>query len=426
MLPFWARSDMAIRSVEDVAAYRMCIGCGACAAMCPEENIELVDLEHDGIRPFKKNQQCQNCVKCVDVCPGYTLEHTQPGAGIDQRLRKTWGPVREIWEGYAADKDLRYHGSSGAAASALALFGLKSGTARGVVHIGPDPDTPWKSRTEVAHGFKELLNRTGSRYAPASPCDALRTVRESDEPVVFIGKPCDVAAVRRAQQMDPVLSERIVCLVSIFCAGTPSTNGTRELLRTLDVQPEHVKAFRFRGRGWPGHVAIQKRGERGLTDMISYKDSWHMLQRFRPLRCHLCPDGTGEFADIACGDPWYHEVTGEDPGRSLVIARTKTGQEYLRRAHEAGFIRLQKSGAYALTGSQPNLAQKRGALWGRLSSLSLLGIPTPRYKGFSLFGNWLGLDMAQKLRSVIGTLRRGLQRKYYRKRDLHEEKKLQD
>lgn len=413
---------MALRNVEDIAAYRLCIGCGACAAVCPENNLELIDIEDDGIRPFKRVDDCKDCARCVEVCPGYRLEHCDPEAGTDKDLRGTWGPIREIWEGHASDDDLRFCGSSGGAASALAWFGLKSGRAQSVYHVGPDTHVPWKNATVRATTYKELLSRTGSRYAPASPCEALRNIRDHDEKVVFVGKPCDVAGVRRAQKLDPELSEKIVCVISIFCAGTPSTAGTLSLLDTIGEAPENLDEFRFRGRGWPGYVAVRKRGRKNLEEKVSYKDSWHLLQKFRPLRCHLCPDGTGEFADIACGDPWYREVTEGDPGRSLVIARTVRGSEYLAAAREQGLMTLERSGAYALTGSQSSLAGKRASLWGRLLALRLLGMPIPRFAGFHLFKGWLGSALQQKTRSIFGTLRRGLQRGYYKKRNLREER----
>ena len=41
-----------IRNVQDVAAWRLCLGCGACFGVCSEGGIRLVDVEDDGIRPF--------------------------------------------------------------------------------------------------------------------------------------------------------------------------------------------------------------------------------------------------------------------------------------------------------------------------------------------------------------------------------------
>jgi hypothetical protein len=41
-------------------------------------------------------------------------------------------------------------------------------------------------------------------------------------------------------------------------------------------------------------------------------------------------------------------------------------------------------------------------------------IPTPRLKGFLLFKNWLALPVKEKARSIFGTVRRIVKRKYYK------------
>ena len=52
----------------------------------------------------------------------------------------------------------------------------------------------------------ELLAATGSRYAPASPCDGLKMIEDAPGPCVFIGKPCDVEGLRLSQAARPTLS----------------------------------------------------------------------------------------------------------------------------------------------------------------------------------------------------------------------------
>ncbi|MCZ9335713.1 Coenzyme F420 hydrogenase/dehydrogenase, beta subunit C-terminal domain, partial [Klebsiella pneumoniae] len=85
---------------------------------------------------------------------------------------------------------------------------------------------------------------SGSRYAPASPGEALKWVAMSTEKYLFIGKPCDVAAVRQMQQHNPRLKENIPYIVSFMCAGTPSLQGTEQVLDKLEVKRSDVTAFR--------------------------------------------------------------------------------------------------------------------------------------------------------------------------------------
>ncbi|MEW6681771.1 MAG: Coenzyme F420 hydrogenase/dehydrogenase, beta subunit C-terminal domain [Nitrospirota bacterium] len=325
----------------------------------------------------------------------------------------------EVWEGYAADPEVRFNGSSGGLASALALYCIEKAGMHGLLHIGQDDSAPLRNKTFFSTSRKEIVARTGSRYAPASPCDGLATIAGVPGPSAFIGKPCDVAAVRMAQSLRSELAEKIGVTIGFFCAGTPSTQGTMDLIRSLGIAPDTVEEIRYRGRGWPGRFSVKLKGEQQPREVMRYMDSWGFLQKYRPYRCHLCPDGTGEFADLACGDPWYRNIKEGEQGHSLVLVRTERGRETLRGAMDAGYVILKPADPSILEASQINLLHKRGAVWGRVLAMRMFGIPTPRFEGFSLFRNWLRLSFKDKARSVLGTARRIILRGYFRPQRVH-------
>jgi coenzyme F420 hydrogenase subunit beta len=140
--------------------------------------------------------------------------------------------VLEVWEGYATDKEIRYLGSSGGIATALSLFALERLGSPGVLHIGSKPGHPLDNGPFVSRHREELLVRTGSRYAPAAPCSGLGTIDRDGEASVFVGKPCDVVALRKWQALGDGRARSIHLAVSIFCAGTPSTEGTKRSWRS--------------------------------------------------------------------------------------------------------------------------------------------------------------------------------------------------
>jgi coenzyme F420 hydrogenase subunit beta len=332
-------------------------------------------------------------------------------------LTTSWGPILEIWEGYAADPEVRYSGSSGGLSSALALYCIEKGGMHGLLHIGPDDNVPLTNKTFFSTSRKEIVARTGSRYAPASPCDGLGKIAAAPGPSVFIGKPCDVTAVRLAESLKTELAGKIGVTIGFFCAGTPSTQGTLDLIKTLGLDPDTVEEIRYRGRGWPGKFSVKIKGEPQPREVATYMDSWGFLQKYRPYRCHLCPDGTGEFADLACGDPWYRRVEEGEQGHSLVLVRTERGREILRGAIAAGYVVLKQADPSILEVSQRNLLQKRRAIWGRLLAMKMFGIPTPKLRGFSLFKNWRRLSLKDKARSILGTARRIVQRGYHKPKE---------
>lgn len=406
---------MKLKRIDQVVNWRLCIGCGACAYACPQENIVLKDITSEGIRPTLDPAKCKDCGECIKVCPGYEIiQTTQDSPGSIAELRVGWGPILELWEGYATDPDLRFHGSSGGLASALALYCMEKEGMHGTLHIGADDQVPLKNKTVFSNSRTDILARSSSRYSPASPCDSLNKIEQSLAPCVFIGKPCDVTGLRKAQFLKPSLDKKIGVALGIFCAGTPSTQGVLDLVSKLGFEPSTVEELRFRGKGWPGKFSIKIKGEEKAREVLTYMESWNFLQKYRPYRCYLCPDGTSEFADISCGDPWYREINADEQGYSLVLVRTEKGRKILRGAVESGYVSLKGCSPGILELSQKNLLAKRRAIWGRTTAMRLFLIPAPNLKGFSLFNNWIQLTLDQKIRSFLGTVRRIILRGYFK------------
>lgn len=410
---------MKMINVYKVATRRLCIGCGACYYVCPENNVKLIDIVEDGIRPLIAAENCNGCDLCLQVCPGIATIHPKGDTKLDgiEILEKRWGTVIELWEGYAADPEIRFKGSSGGLCTALSLFCLENGHAGGILHIGADESTPWKNRTILSTQPEDLIRATGSRYSPASPCGGLKQIETSTDPSVFVGKPCDVAGLRMAQAINTELDKKTSLAIGFFCAGTPSTQGTLALLQEHHIDPDEISEFRYRGMGWPGMAAIWRKNEKEPFVQVSYKDSWGFVQKYRPFRCYLCPDLTAEFADISVGDPWYREVGENEPGQSLILIRTERGRKIFQEAIESGYVKAVRAEPDILYKSQKNLLGKRQAIWGRLLAMKLLGIPYPRLEGFHLFENWLDLPLKEKVKSVLGTVKRIVQRNYFKPLD---------
>ncbi len=373
----------------------------------------MVDAVDYGRRPYfaQREPRDPRSAEAMKVCPGIELSHTfdRNDPALIRELLDGWGPIREVWEGYAADPEIRFVGSSGGVATALALYCLEHAGFYGVLHTRARRDAPYLNETVLSRTREELLAGAGSRYAPASPCDGLKRIEDAPGPCVFIGKPCDVAAVQKARRLRPSLDAKIGLTIAFFCAGTPSTRGTLEMLKRMGVDdPTKVTSLRYRGHGWPGEAVAQYGCDGSLRQSrLSYEESWGLLTRFRQWRCAVCADHSGEFADIAVGDPWYRPIADGDPGRSLVLVRTPRGREIVHPATGASYLVLEKQEASLLPRSQCNLLRARGAVWGRLLLLWMSRIPKPRYKRLPMFRTWLiKLGVKDKLRSTIGTLLR--------------------
>lgn len=397
--------------ISSIVACNLCTGCGACAGGFPDF-IQMVDDPENGRRPrvVQSPEGVQASKAAAEICAGVSTDWND--LPVQDDIDAAWGPVLSAWEGWASDAATRHRGSSGGAVTALSAFALTSGFAGGVAHIAARRDDPRLNEAVISRDTDGLQRGAGSRYAQASPAEALSDIAAGDVPIVFVGKPCDVASVQKAARADHTLAERIPLTIAIFCAGAPTLAATERLLDRLGV-PRHAKLtdLRYRGNGWPGLMQAvwqDADGDEHTSQGMSYAAGWGgILQASRRWRCRVCADHTGAFADISVGDPWHAPPKGNtDAGRSLIVARTPRGRAFVEAAIKAGVIEAQARPRDVIARAQPNLSATHGAVWGRRVAMRALGLRAPQDLGQRLFGLWLGLPAKQKLQSFLGTWKR--------------------
>lgn len=370
----------------------------------------MIDVDHLGLRPsFSPGLSDRSKRLSQSVCPtvradfGELKRRPEYVPSVDKVTERNWGAITSIWEGYAADAEIRFKGSSGGALTAISLYCLYELGYHGVLHTGENPDDPIRNKTRMSRSREELLAAVGSRYSPAAVCEGLGLVETADAPCVVIGKPVEIIATRNAMAAFPALREKVGVTLSFFCAETPPTLATRKLLKIFDVDEDSLTTLRYRGYGWPGFFTTRNAGEEPRQHW-TYQRSWAFLERFRPWSVHLWPDGSGELADISCGDPWYEEPDGKNPGFSLIVARTRLGKEIVEGAMAAGYLSAIPAETWKLDQSQEGILRKKGAVWGRRLAHRLFLLPRTKFKELDLFGIWLTLSIRDKLGSTVGTV----------------------
>jgi coenzyme F420 hydrogenase subunit beta len=389
--------------LERVLRGRLCVGCGLCASLAPN-GITMVMSSEGFLRPAFDGRLSESVDRQVsEACPGLVVERDYS----DGKEHPIWGTVKNVRIGFAADPDVQFQGSSGGAITAIAASLVERRVVDFVVHVAADDKNAILNRTVVSRSRDEMLRGSGSRYGPSAPLENILGLLGSNVGhAAFIGKPCDVAAIRAYARTHASVGTRIKVYLSFFCAGVPSIRGTERILSVLGANPEDVAEFRYRGKGWPGNAAATLRDGRRLE--MSYAASWgEILNKHLQFRCKICPDGTGELADIVCADAWYGEDGYPDfterDGRSLIISRSDLGEQVVADAIMMGALRAEPVNLDCVERMQPyQVARKQGVL-GRLLALRVLLRPTPRYRGLRLVrAAWRG-GLIQSLRNFGGT-----------------------
>jgi coenzyme F420 hydrogenase subunit beta len=400
-------SDMLPPTLQRVLKGQSCAGCGLCAGLDPA--IRMTRDAKGWKRPVAVGQEApETDALLAKVCPGATVS---PWTLSDApETHPFWGPHVRVLTGYSTDPDIRHTASSGGALSALALHLLQTRAVSRVLHVGMDPERPLETRITRSTDRDDILETAGSRYAPVSPLETLRTELEQPGQILFIGKPCDVGAMRQMMQADQAVAARIPYLLSFFCAGTPSQDGTDRIVRKLGFEPGEVTQFRYRGDGWPGFATAGTAD--GRSARMSYAASWgDILSKEVQFRCKICPDGVGGAADVAAADAWYGGETGypefeEADGRSLIITRTLKGDALVEAAEASGGLATERLDIGEIRLMQPSQANRKRLLASRLAAMQATLMPRPRMDGLKVGEGRRQASLKAEAKSFAGTVRR--------------------
>lgn len=393
-------------TIEKVLAADLCLGCGACAHVVPDK-IQIALNGAGYLRPrMSVALNDQEEASATSVCPGIEVRY-QPR---DAHYHDLWGPLVMTRVGWSTDEALRHRASSGGGISALANYLLGEGKVDAILHLGVSATDPLRNEFRISRTPAEVAANAGSRYAPGAPLEGLRQAISQFERVGFIGKPCDVVAVRKLAAVDALVAKRVTVCLSFMCAGVPSIKGTHAVLKHLNVERPDVAQFRYRGNGWPGHATATTHS--GESRSMTYDESWgRILNKHLQFRCKICVDGTGEFADVTCADAWYGTVDGypdfeERQGRSLILSRTDAGEALISTAVAAGYLHVEPLLFVEIEKMQPYQASRKRMALSRIVVLRLFGKSIPTYDFSLLWRLAKSGGLKANLRSFFGMVRR--------------------
>lgn len=368
-----------------------CTGCGLCVSICPTQCITLKPDEHGALKYSVDYKVCTSCGKCRKYCPS--------NRDCD------FNPVISCYAGWAIDEDERISSSSGGIAALLYRKVLAAGgEIVGACFEGG------RFFLKLSDSEEDIALFKGSKYVHCDGQNVYTKVQEkikSGKPVLFVGTPCQVAAIKRLVGNTPLLYT-----VDLICHGTPPQQYFREHFKP---EKNRIRSINFRDKGIIYRMKLETMSQKiriingGLDEYylsfingIIFNDCCYQCQYAR----------TERVSDITIGDFW-----GIDPDFlkqekvnkvSLVLANTPRGEDLL---HSTPGLRLK---ARSLEEALPHNEQLLKPFSRSTDRIKFEQI-YQRY-GFDKTIHKLGIERVRR-KNIVMTFLSGLARKIRRKRD---------
>lgn len=299
--------------MKTVCPKNNCVGCMACVELCPKNAIKIVD-DLSSYNAVIDEEQCVNCNLCHNVC--------QNNADIEATRPISWK------QGWALDSSVRESSSSGGAAQAIELAFVKAG---GIVCSCTFSDG--KFGFSFAETENEISAFCGSKYVKSAPYGVYKELRrklQTGNKILFVGLPCQVAAVKK--YVGEAYAKDLYT-IDLICHGSPSPEILRIFLEQHGIQLNKLQNIQFRtntrfqlkeNERYIGAKGVLDRYSMAFLNGVCYTENCYKCQFAKLERC----------SDITLGDSWGSDLSKEEQknGVSLILCQTEKGVNLVESA----------------------------------------------------------------------------------------------
>ena len=333
-------------TITRVVKEDLCIGCGTCAALCPQGNLETAWNRYGEYNALEVKPCTTDCGLCLKVCP-FSGEGDDEDA-IGKHLYSDVPSIRHRTEtGYylstyvGHSEGHRLIGASGGMTTWLLEALLSNDIVDHVICVTSTNDPDKLFAFTVFNTPEEVSNGAGSAYYPVEMSEILRHVMEVPGRYAITGLPCFIKAVRLAQSKNSKLRDRIVVTVGLVCGQMKCKHFTNYIAALADVRDKVIKVrYRGKGRDRPAtdyyyNFTAADGEERRIYWSDGIAEAW-TNRWFTPEACNYCDDIFAECADVTFMDAWLPEYSADYRGTSLVLVRSPLVQELFERRKRIG------------------------------------------------------------------------------------------
>ena len=225
-----------INNLCDIVNNGLCIGCGLCQSIAGKDKIEILMTPKGRLEPKEISKISPEVFKkIVNVCPG-TIVEGLPKEEVTSNAEHNlvWGYYLSLCYSWSTDKKIRFESSTGGLLNGLSIYLLDSKKVKFIMHTAANPKKPMRSLPKFSYSKEELLSgESRSRYGPAGTLERFHEALDLNEPFAFVGKPCDISAIRQLSKGDPRVNKQCKYLLTLVCGGFAEFQRHKILLKVL-------------------------------------------------------------------------------------------------------------------------------------------------------------------------------------------------
>ncbi len=102
-----------MKTIKDLNKKYLCMGCGACASICPVNALKM-KLKDGQFYPVMDKDKCIECGNCIDVCPGISVSLNKLAEKFwpDNKWNFELGRFRKTYIGYSNAFKIKFNSAS--------------------------------------------------------------------------------------------------------------------------------------------------------------------------------------------------------------------------------------------------------------------------------------------------------------------------
>ena len=314
---------MVLANIDIVKDSLLCFGCGTCNLVC---NKGAIIMKYDNIGrllPIINEDKCIRCGLCLKACPGIDNNGIQIPKTEDVYV----GTIINTYVAKSKDEQIYRNAQSGGLVTATLKHLFEKRKIDAAIVCQVDAAIDYTPKAVIITSISQLANSQKSSYIPIDMISELKFCNDYHS-IAFVGTGCHIQGVEAVRKFKASLGNKISYTLGLICDRTLCKTSADILLKGLFTGKKKKLIWRDKSINY-ANARILVTTEDGESIEIPRWKRFALKDPFTNPRCRICFDKLNTHADIVFGDPWGMSNVDWEGGMSVILTRTKNGDELI-------------------------------------------------------------------------------------------------